>query len=160
MASCEGSGAFGETPADRHAWVRAHADMFFSTAGPTEAALMNGLVSDAVILGCMNVNAIRTQGWCVVGAESDWLALGAIRPVLEVDPETDLFTNLCALPEAGRECHRHEVFVASFAKVVITSSQSGVRLIQGTVGEEDPIFSFLRTRQEWARCIAFHGAVA
>jgi len=145
----------GETPVERLAWIRARAERFFPTAGPSEAALMIGLVSDALTLGSTNVTALRFQNWSVVGAELDWLVLGRFTV-----PEAELFSYLRALPEAGRECHRHEIFVAAFARDVLASSSAGIRIIQGNVTDDDPIFPFLKSRATWARSIAFRVAVA
>jgi hypothetical protein len=146
---------FAQTRDELFAWLRSHASMFFSTVDTTQSALMEHLVGEAVILGCVRVEAEFHDGWAIVGAEMDWFSVPSRVSVTE----DCLFTRVFAFPEAGDNSCRTEVLVAAFARDVVTASAGRVRIIQGDVPPNDSVVRLLSETSRWRRAVAFRQLV-
>lgn len=139
---------------DGFQFARAHPEYYFQSGEPTLRELTERLVADAQILGCRNVEAHNVNGWAIVAAEADWISTPARVPVTE----DTAFRRFFGFPESGDNEVRGEGVVAAFCRTVVTSSGSGVRVVQGEITLNDPIFSYLRS-QKWQRAVAFRDLI-
>jgi hypothetical protein len=139
---------------DPFQFARAHSEYYFRSGESNLRELVERLVSDALILGCRHVEAVNLNGWAVVAAELDWIMTPSRVPV----SEDVAFRGFFGFPESGDNEIRGEGVVAAFCNTVVTSSASGVRIVQGELAPNDPIFSYLRS-QKWQRAVAFRDLV-
>ena len=131
-------------------FARAHPEYYFRSGEATLRELADRLVSDARILGCGRVEAIKFDDWTIVAADSDWITRRSRVPVSEVIA----FRRFFGFPESGDNEVRGEGVVAAFCRTVVTSSVLDVHVVQGQVAPDDPIFRHLET-QNWQRAVAF-----
>ena len=139
-------------PEDSMSWARARASLFFVNGHPSHEALTEQLALGARTLSAAEVEVISLGAWSIVASADDWFARARVQETEEVT-----FGRLRAFPELGQNCTRPEFLVTTFAGDVIVRGPHGVRIVKGTVTEDDPVLSRISESNSWRRVVAFRG---
>ncbi|MEO0424207.1 MAG: hypothetical protein AAF184_17850 [Pseudomonadota bacterium] len=84
------------------------------------------LVLTALVFGATRTETLVRDGWYVVRADLDWLAVGS-----SLAYRSQLWTQLRACPELGVNACRYEVMVKLFSSAAVTWAPGEVEYIVG-----------------------------
>jgi hypothetical protein len=129
---------------DALAWVRARPTQFFGREVPDAIAILAYLLADVVGLGKGECIVRSTEGWWIVGSDTQWLS----HPKLGV---ADLFQNVVPAPLHGEHSMRGEVLLGAFARDVAVVTSGEVTQVKG----HPPSPSALRKAGGMAQAILF-----
>jgi glycerophosphoryl diester phosphodiesterase len=101
------------------------AHWFFPSGPFTPERAIEHLRDEAKVLG-IEIKSREADGWWVVWASQDWIPSGA--------EEIRTFTELRRFPEAGVNAHRSEVFLTTFARVVVTATHGRITVVRDDLG--------------------------
>jgi glycerophosphoryl diester phosphodiesterase len=120
---------------------------FFPSGHFSPEQAIEYIQDEAQVLGIPVVSE-EVDGWWLVSASRDWLPQG--------EKTLRAFHELLQFPEAGINAHRCEVFLTTFAKVVLTSKRGEVTVIKDESGDaSQAVDRFSEVFDEHTRVIAF-----
>jgi hypothetical protein len=113
--------------------VRKWPERYWGPHGPSENAAASKLVDQLMILGCDDIQVIKIDDWCVVGAEKDWVSSVLIESTLE-----QLFTSIILFKENKYlNSMRTEILIYDFAKDVALLRGGQIIEIKGNCEDID-----------------------
>jgi hypothetical protein len=134
-------------------WARSHPSFFFNAGTPSDVELIAQLVMGAKILGATHIEFLAFESWSIVASETDWF-MASVRFPIDENLKLEVLT---PFPELGQNCTRPESILLAFAKNIVTLGPSGVHLVAGDGLPSNSVCTFLSSKSEWRRAIAFAG---